>query len=129
MRAAALLGLLALAACAGGRAEMPVPAGVAESDPRVVPCRREAAAAPQVREIARRQPTINYGDAYDRWRDDMKWAERNGFIACLVREGALTQVPSGVAPVQSGNFGYDDRTPPSPLNALPQATRPAPSGY
>jgi len=109
---------------------MPVPQGVAEGDPRVVPCRREAAAAPQVREIARRQPPVTYGDAYDRWREDMKWAERNGFIACLVREGALAQLPSGVAPpVQSGNFGYDDRTPPQPLNALPQAPRPQPTGY
>jgi hypothetical protein len=129
MRTARLLALLALAACAGGRAEMPVPTGVSESDPRVVACRRESAASPTVREIARRQPPLTYGDAYDRWRDDMKWAERNGFIACLVREGALAQVPSGVAPVQSGNFGFDDRTPPLPPNALPQAPRPQPTGY
>jgi len=128
MRRAAALLLLLLAGCAG-RAELPVPEGVAANDPRIGPCRREAAAAPELRAIGGRQPAIGFGDAYARWREDLTAAERNGFIACLVREGAMAQLPSGVEPVRSPTFGSDDRTLPAPTRALPQAPRPIPSGY
>lgn len=120
--------LLGLAGC-GGRTAMSVPEGVDAADPRIGPCRSEAAAAPELRAIARRQPPLGSGEAYDRWREDLTAAERNGFLACLVREGALPEQRFGVEPVRNPRFGFDDRAPPPPLRALPQAPRPAPSGF
>jgi hypothetical protein len=111
MRHAASLLALAVAACAtADTTDMPLPEGVNLAAPSIPGCRREAADAPQVRAISQRMPPPTSGDAYDRWRDDRRWAMENVFVDCLIRTGALVPVP-GQTYVRP-RFGYDDRPAP-----------------
>jgi hypothetical protein len=111
MRYPALVLALCLGACASADvADMPLPQGVNLAAPSIPECRREAADAPEVRVISERMPPPGSGDAYDRWRDDRRWAMENVFVNCLIRTGALVPVP-GQTYVRP-RFGYDDRTAP-----------------
>ncbi len=109
-----MLAFLLLPACAAGYAvDMPLPLGVRDGDPRIEPCRREAFASPEVSAISHRMPSVSYGDAYDRWRDDMRWEAEKLFVACLEREGALVREPGDQWRDRQGNYGFDERRAPS----------------
>ncbi|WP_144184653.1 hypothetical protein [Elioraea rosea] len=126
-RALILVGLLALGACAS-RSTLAPPEGVAANDPRVSRCRAEALDSPRVRALGRRQVPPTYGDAHARWQNELADAERNAFIGCLVREGALAQAPGGVARVNPTSFSPDDTVPP-PTTPIGTPDPPRPSGY
>lgn len=83
--------LLMLAGC-GGLGGLPAPPGVAESDPRLVGCRAEADAAPEVRALAGASPPSASADAF---RLEREAARRAAFLRCLEREGLVRQ--GGVA--------------------------------
>jgi len=117
---------VALAAC-GGRGELAVPEGVAAADPRLDLCRSDATAAPEVRAIAHRQPASTQGEAWDRWRAELAAARRRIFLDCLVREGAITATAG--RPGSGVGFGVEAPGTTLPPRPLPEAPRPAPSGY
>jgi hypothetical protein len=128
MRAPALMALLLpillLAACS--TRPLAPPEGVAADDARLAECRREAANAPEVRDIRRRMPPSADGTNFTRAQDDIRDAEQGAFVDCLVRVGVFERPAGGVERVRAPRFGAD----PAPTGAaLPSAPRPSTTGY
>jgi len=126
MRArAATLMLLLLAACS--TRPLAPPEGVAADDPRLAECRREAANAPEVREIRRRMPPSADGTNFTRAQDEIREAEQGAFTDCLVRVGVFERPAGGVERVRAPRFGTGGAAPSGV--ALPSAPRPSTTGY
>jgi len=80
-----LLGLGLMASCAPDPGRALVPTGSDPTDPRVAACQREAEAAPAVREIAMRRPTIP--SAQQQRERDLRSTVAAEMDRCLRREG------------------------------------------
>lgn len=126
-RLVAVVALLAAAGCGASTPRLPAPEGVADNDPRVVECRREAARTPARREIARRR-----GMGMEQQllaRQETETAINVAYHACLEEAGFPRA--GGVEAVQRPIFRWPTPgapPPPEPSSVVPPAA-PAPTGY
>lgn len=120
-----LLVLCLLAAC-GAPSGLPAPPGVAEGDARLVACRAEAAADPEVRALAASSPPLASADAF---RLELEATRRAAYLRCLEREGLVRRggVAAPQAPIERWR-GPSERPPAGAVGGLPLGS-PRPMGY
>lgn len=126
-RLVAVLALLAAASCSAPTPPLPAPEGIADDDPRVIECRREAARTPARRDIARRR---GIGiDQQELARQETATAINVAYHACL-EEAGLPRA-GGVEAVRRPVFRWfpPGAPPPAEPSSVVPPAAPAPTGY